>query len=818
MLSDLRYALRQCLKSPGYTLVVVLTLAIGIAVNAVIFRSVDEMLLQPLKLPGADRLIVITERSDLFSMPHGLSYPDFQDIRSGAKTLQDLNVDFVTPAHVSAPGRKAQRGWIEVVSPDAFGQMNVPMALGRPLQARDGELPPGTPVTVVTHSYWKTHLGADPDIVGRTLVVNSHPLTIVGVTSPDFESFSAVLSVQAFVPTGAYAALRTDGEGLFKYRAAKAWKVYGHLAPGSSLADVNAELAVFAHRFTKDFPQDHRNSRFHATTESHARPDPAVSDLMPALIALFSGLCLLVLLIACANVANLMTVHALAREKEFVVRSALGASRGRLIRQLLIESVLIAALAGLTGFILAEWGSDLLHRGIPKGDMPFREGGSSNVPLYLFTAGISLAAGIVSGLVPALRSSRFNIVESLKQGAGRQIGGGRHRLRNLLVIGQVAVSCVVLICSVLFLRALHAANSLNLGFRPDHLVMLSMDLGMQNYDETRGIHFMDQAIERVRALPGVENAAFTQHVPFNYVISIRETYPENPTGKLTDGHSATAYAAVTPGFLSTMRTPILQGRDLAESDNATAKNVAVINDTMAKAFWPGRDPIGQHFRLDWNGAPEIEVVGVTGTGKYVMLTEEPRAYFYLPQSQRFSGTVSLIVRSKQDPAGLASSLRQVIRDLDPELPIGSLVTAEDHLNTSIFALMPLRSGAKIAAAQGVLALALAIMGLYAVVSYSVTSRTREIGVRMALGATESNVLKLVSREGLRLTVIGVGLGLLLAAATAAGLSRMIFGVHALDVVAYSTVVFLLVGIAGVACWLPARRATKVDPMVALRSE
>jgi predicted permease len=818
MISDLRFALRQCLKFPGYTIVVVLTLAFGIAVNAVIFRTVNEMLLQPLRVRDADRLVVINERSDMFSMPHGLSYLDFKDIQAGSKTLQNLVVDFLTPAHVGIPGQKAERGWIEAVSPDAFEKMNIPMELGRPLQPQDGELPPGTPVAVITHSYWKNHLGSAPDVIGKTISVNSHPLTIVGVTKSDFESFSAVLSVQVFVPTGIYGKLRQDGEGLFQYRAAKAWKVYGHIAPGSTIADVNAELAVFAQRFAKDFPQEHRNSRFHATPESRARPDPAVADLMPALIALFSGMCAMVLLIACANVTNLMSVHALAREKEFVVRSALGASRGKLVRQLLVESLLLAVMAGIAGSLLAEWGGELLRRGIPQGEMPFRQGTMSNVPLYLFTAGISLVAGIVSGLVPALRSSQINIVESLKQGAGRQIGGGRHRLRNLLVIGQVAVSCVVLVCSVLFLRALHAANTLNFGFRPDHLIMLSLDLGMQGYDEARGIRFMDQAIERVRALPGVENAAFSQHVPFSYAITIREIYPENPSGKLTDGHTSISYTSATPGYLSTMRTPLLQGRDLLESDNATAKRVAVINESMAKSLWPGRDPIGQHFHFDWNGSPPVEVVGVTGTGKYVMLSEEPRPYFYVPQAQRFAGTASLIVRAKQDPAGLASSLRQVIRDLDADLPITSVTSIEDHLNTSIFALMPLRAGAKIAAAQGVVALALAIMRLYAVVSYGVTSRTREIGVRMALGATENSVLKLVSREGLRLTAVGVGVGLLFAGGAAVGLSRVIYGVQAFDVITYATVMTLLVGIAGFACWLPARRATKVDPMVALRSE
>ncbi len=818
MLTDLRFALRQIAKFPGYTAVVVLTLAFGIAVNAVIFRTVSAMFLQPLDVRDPDRLVVVVERSNELNMPHGLSFLDFQDIRAGAKTMQDIVADFFSPAHISIPGQKAERGWIEAVTPDAFEKMGIGVVLGRPLQASDGEMPPGIPVTVLTYGYWQSHFGSDPGVIGRPIVVNGHPLTIVGVVKPGFESFIRTLSVNLFVPTGAYSTLRGDDGGLFKYRGAKGWKIFAHRAPQATLADVNAELAVFAQHLVKDFPQDHAGSKFRAIPEQRARPDPSISDLMPALIGLFAGMCGLVLFIACANVANLMGAHALAREKELVVRSALGASRFALIRQLLMESLVLALLAGLAGYLLATWGGGALARSVPSGDYPVRHDSAETWHLYAFTIGISLTAGLVSGLMPALRASRIDIVESLKQGASRSTAGGRHRLRNLLVIGQVAVSCIVLICSVLFLRALNSAGSANLGFRPERLVMLSFDLGMQNYADDRAVRFMDQAIERIRALPGVESAGFTQHLPFSYNIMINSVWPENPAVQLPDRHASIANTSVTPGYLATMGTAILRGRDLAESDTAKAPKVAVINEAMAKAFWPGRDPIGQHFRFEWDGAPLYEVVGVTATGKYVMLSEEPRPYFYVPQAQHTARNVTLVVRAKQDPAGLVPDVRKIIGELDADLPVSAAVSLDDHLATSVFAFMPLRTGAKFAAMQGLTALGLAIMGLYAVVSAGVTSRTREIGVRMALGASRKNVLQLISREGLRLTLIGLGLGLVMSVLAAMGLSRVVFGVHTFDLVAYPVVLLVLCGTAALACWLPARRATQVDPMVALRTE
>ncbi len=818
MLSDLRYALRQIIKFPGYTATVVLTLALGIAVNTQIFSLVSSIFLQPLQVREPARLSVIVERSDLFNMPHGLSFLDFQDIRAGSKSLTNHIASFFFPVHVSIPGQIPQRTWIEAVTPDAFEKYGITTALGRPLQPSDGEMPPGIPVAVLTHRMWQTRFGGDPAVIGRNILINAKPFTVVGVLRPDFESFTYSISAGLFVSSGAFSQIHSSGDALFKYRGAKAWRLLAYLQPKATLAQANGELDVFAQRFKKDFPGDHRNSRFQAVAEQHARPDPSLTDFMPVFVGLFSGLVLLVLLIACANVANLMGAHALGREKELVVRAALGASRSRLIRQLLIESLVLAILAGVVGYLLAVWSGGLFQQFVPKGDVPIRSDQAPGSGLLFFTAAISLIAGVASGLMPALRSSRVDLNESLKQGSGRQVGGGRHRLRNLLVIGQVAVSCVVLIAAALFLRGLHSATDLKLGFRPERLLMVSTDVELQGYDKERAVRFQKQLLDEVLTLPGVESATFAQHVPFTNSIKIANAFPDNPTAHLNENQLAISHSGVHPGYLHMMGVPLLRGRDLAETDDARGPMVAVINEAMAKAIWPGKDAVGEHFHLDSANSPSIEVVGVVATGKYVMLTEEARPYFYLPFAQRYSMPATLIVRATDNPAALTKSIRDAVNRLDANLPVYDLTTFDDHLANSYMALMPLRIGATLAGIQGGLALLLAILGLYAVVSYGVTSRTREIGVRMALGATGKNILQLVAREGLRLTLIGLGLGLVLAIALAVGLSRVVFGVKAFDPVALPGVVLVLLATAALACWLPARRATRVNPMTALRSD
>ncbi len=820
MLSDLRYAFRQILKFPGYTAVVVLTLGFGIAVNTQIFSMVANIFLRPMPVRDADQLVVVVERSAMLNFPHQLSFLDFRDIRADSKALTDHVAFFSTPAHVSAPGQTPERIWVDAVTPDAFEKLGITSALGRTLQKTDGELPPVTPVAVLSYRYWQNHFGGDPSIVGRTIIIDARQFTIVGVAKQGFDSFSAGLSISLFIPSGALPLLRTDADATFKYRSAVMWRILAYLRPGATIADANNELAVFAQRFAKDFPEEHRNTRFQAVLEQRARPDPAMTDIAPVFSALFIGLVTLVLFIACANVANLMGARALSRENELVVRTALGASRYRLIRQLLVESLLLAAIAGCVGWLLAVWGSNIITDALPisGNGVPIRREDSMGGSVLVFTIAISLIAGVAAGLFPALRASRIDLNEGLKRGGRQAIGGGRHMLRNMLVVGQIALSCVVLVASAQFLRGLRSAHDIKLGFNPDRLLTMSFDLGLQGYDQERGLRFERQLLERIRALPGVASASLTQHIPFSYNIIIRQHWPDNPTVAIPDGHVAIALSAVEPGFLKTFGVALLRGRDLAPTDDEKSPHVAVINEAMANALWPGKNPIGQHFHRDWNGATPIEVVGVVPTGRYTMLLEDPKPYYYTPLAQAYDSPVTLVIRTLGDPHAVTHDAREVIRAMDHDLPVYSVQSFEEHMLGSAFALMPLVGGASLAAIQGAIGLLLAIMGLYAVVSYGVTSRTREIGVRVALGATHSDVMRFVSREGLRLTAIGLGAGLVMALGLSFVLARLLPGVHALDPVAFPAVIVLLCATSALACYWPARRATRVDPMIALRAE
>ena len=430
---------------------------------------------------------------------------------------------------------------------------------------------------------------------------------------------------------------------------------------------------------------------------------------------------------------------------------------------------------------------------------------------------IAAAAGLAAGLWPALKASKFDLAQSLKEGGNAPLGSSRHRLRNLLVVGQVTVSLVVLSCAALFLHSLREMGGMALGFRPDHLVMMSLDLGLQQYGDERGRRFVDQLVERASALPGVSSATVTQHVPLDYGIAITEVAIDGEIPGAKDGYAPSAFTVVGPGFFDTVGTPVKQGRALAKGDDERSARVAVVNETMARSLWPGQDAVGKRFRNGRNGE-WATVVGVAADGKYLMLGEAPRTYFYVPLAQSYRSPLTLMVRSTSDPAALAKPLQDLLREMDPDLPVFNVRTMERHMKDSVFGLMPLRMGAAMAAVEGLLGLFLAIMGLYAVVSYSARQQVHEIGIRMALGARPPDVLRLVVRKGMSLTLIGVALGLLGAVVVGFGLSHVLYGLKPLDLRVLLPVTALLMGVAALACYLPARRATRVDPIVALRYE
>ena len=817
MKSDLRQAWRSLRKKPAFAAVAALTLAFGIGVNTSLFSLVSAMFLAPLRVRDAHELVLLMQRGELLNVPYGHSFPDFLDYRQGTPAFADLVAFMPTPVHLSAPGQTTpERTWIEAVSPNYFALAGVRAEIGQVFEPGTGEGKGAAPTAVLSHAYWQRRFGGDPAIVGRPVILNGRAFTVIGVAPASFTGLSWAMAMSAFVPSGATPQLLTGGEALLTDRGAPAWRLMGRLRPGVRLEEARAQVEVVAERLRADFPAEHKGTKAVLIPENRARPDPSVADFLPVFAVVFAAMVGLVLFIACANVANLMLSRALARQRDLVVRSTLGASRFRLVRLQVVESLLLACFAGLLGLVFARLSDLALSRFVPKGDIPVTTDHGWDWRVYAFAFLVSTVAGVATGLWPALQASRVDLVSSLKEGFGR-VSPGRHPFRNLLVVGQVTMSLVVLVSAALFLRSLDQMRGLPLGLRPDHLLVLSLDLGLQQYPEERGRRFLEDLVKRAEAMPGVVAASLLQHVPFDNGMQITEVGIEGEIAESKDGYVSTAFNVVGPGFFATAGTALEEGRALGQEDDREGRKVAVVNRTMAQKLWPGQEALGKRFRFGRDG-DWIEVVGVARDGRYVMLAEAPRAYFYLPVAQAYRSPMTLLVRSAQDPAALAAPLRALLRELDPDLPVYNVKTVESHIRESVLGLMPLRMAAAMAAVQGMLGLFLAVMGLYAVVAYAASQRTHEIGVRMALGARRRDVLRLVVRDGLRLTRVGVALGLLLALGVGFALSRVLYGVTTAPALVFVGVTTLLVGVAGVACYVPARRAARVDPMVALRYE
>ncbi len=813
---DLRLAFRNLRKQPAFSAVAILTLAFGIGVNASLFSLVSAFFFQPLPIKDPQQLVLVMQRADVINLPFGWSYPDYLDYRSGTTVFSDLAVFMPMPVHLSARGHAAERTWIEVVSPNYFALAKVAPALGDLPHAGDPEGRGTAPTVVLSYAYWQRRFGGDRSIVGRPITLNGRTFTVLGVAPANFTGLSWAMAVSGWVPAGGMGTLMDGGDAFRENRGIPAFRIMGRLLPGKTMDDARAQVSVITARLVAQYPAEHKGTRMVIIPESRARPDPSVSDFLPVFAVIFAAMVALVLLIACANVANLMMSRAIARQRDLVVRAALGAGRMRLIRLQVVESLVLAAAGGVLGFGLAQLGGLALSSLNPTWDIPVVETRGWDWRVYAFTIVVSIVAGLAAGFWPARRAARFDVAEALKEG-GTVIGGSRHRLRNLLVVAQVTLSLVVLVSAGLFLHSLRQMQTVALGFRPGGLLMMSMDLGLQQYSDERGRRFVDELIARAKALPGVSSATMTSHIPFYYGMMFSDVSTGSVIPGSKDGFVSAAYTAVGPKFFETMGTTLMTGRWFDSTDTEKTRHVAVVNETMARTLWPDGDALGKRFlfghQSDW-----IEVVGIARDGKYVMLAESPRAYFYVPLSQHFQSSLTLMVRSSTEPSSLVAPLKQITAGLDPDLPVYNVRTMDEHIRSSVFGLMPMRMGASIAAVQGFVGLLLAVMGLYAVVSYAVSRRTREIGIRMALGAKRGDVLRLVVREGMRLSIIGIVIGLLMASGLSFILSKVLFGLAPLDAMVFGAVTLLLVAVCALACYVPARRATRVDPLVALRYE
>lgn len=814
-MNDIRHACRTLRRDRGFTIVAVMTLGFGIGVNVSVFSMISAFFLQPLPVKDPQQLVLLMQRGDAVNFPYGQSFPDYLDYRESTTAFSELVAYMPTPVHISARGQTPERTWIEVISPNYFALAGVSPAFGE-FPRRADESTGGAPTVVLSHRYWQRRFGGDPSLVGRTITLNGRAFTVIGIAPANFSGLSWAMAVSAFVPAGAIGTLMENGDTFLRNRAAPAWRVMGRLAPGKTNDAARTEVLLVAARLAATYPAEHKGTRPLLIPENRARPDPSIAGVLPGFAAVFAAMVALVLLIACANVANLMLSRAVARQRDLVIRSAIGASRLRLIRLQLVESLMLAAAAAVFGILLARGTGQALAGFVPAGDIPINQDHAWDWRIYVFTLVASAIAGVVAGLWPARRATSFDLVTSLKDG-GSNVGTSRHALRNLLIIGQVMMSLIVLVAAGLFLQSLRHMQQLNLGFRPEGLMMMSIDPGLQQYSDVRGQRFLEELLTRARALPGVMGATVANHIPLDYGMQLTDVSIGTDIAGSKDQQLAAAFTVVGPGFFETMGVRVMRGRGLYPSLDETPARVAVVNETMARTLWPKQDAVGRRFRFgrqgDW-----IEVVGIAADGKYLMLAEEPRAYFYVPMSQHYSSPMTLIVRSASDPAALAQPLQRLLREMDGDLPVFNIRTMEQHVRDSVFGLMPMRMGAAMAAVQGAIGLLLAVMGLYAVVSYAVTRRTREIGVRIALGARRRDVLLLVLSEGLRLSLVGLGIGLLISLAMGLVLARVLYGVEPVDVGVLAGVTMLLLCVSTLACYVPARTATRVDPLVALRHE
>jgi macrolide transport system ATP-binding/permease protein len=805
--ADVRYAARLLAKAPGATLATVLSLALGIGANTTLFTWLSAVMLRPFPgVPEAERLLelYVTDPNEGYI---NLSHPEYRDYRDGAR--QSAVIAFDDQALSLSADGQSERIWGLLVSGNYFDVVGVKPALGRAFRPDEDVAPGRDAVVVLSHALWQRRFGGDPQVVGRTVRLNTHPFTVIGVAPPAFVGTRLALSFDAYVPLAMQGQVVPGGDRLAE-RGDRWLRAMARLAPGVSLEQAQAELSTIAARLGREYPADAgRRVEIFPVWNS---PSGGGRILTPVLLVL-SAVAALVLLIACANVANLLLARATARGREVAVRLSLGASRGRLVQQLLTESALLALMGGAAGLLIALWCSPLLRAFVPPTDFPIDLPVAVDGRALAFTLAVSLLTGLLFGLAPALHASRPALASVLRDDAGTVTGARRARLRHGLVVTQVALSMVLLVSAGLFLRSLRAAQAFSPGFEVDGVLLASVDLFPNGYDSRRGVALQERLLERVRGLPEVRAASLGRRVPLSFGGSSSfnglrvEGYTPPP-----DQKTWSYVNQVGSDYFRTLAVPILRGRDIAEQDGPEAPRVVVINECMALRYWPGREALGGHITFDDR---VHTVVGVVRDFTFRRLGEEAAPYMFLPLAQYYAGGAVLHVRTAGDPLLVAPALREIVRELDPGLPLFGVRTLRQASAAVTF---QHRLGGTLLGAFGVLALLLATVGLGSVLAYMVGQRTREIGVRMALGGDRSDVFRLVLRRGMGLTGLGMAIGLAAALAATRPLGGMLFHVSASDPLTVLAVALLLAGAALLACLFPARRAMNVDPLVALRHE
>ncbi len=814
LLQDLRYGLRMLWKTPGFTLVAVMSLALGIGLNTAIFSIVNVILIRPVP--------VVKEQGNVVWLRASISYPDYIDYKEQTQTFEGMAAATGTSEFSLARGGEPELIKGEYVTENYFDVLKVGALVGRTFVKEEGQTP--APVVVLSEHLWRTRFDSDRSVIGRQIVLNGLGFTVVGVAPKNFIGTEVGLNREFWMPLSMQPVLNPPEasrsadllSNRFRERDSRWLAVFARLKPGISREQAGAELTRVARHVAELYEGKVSVEKLRSVQllQMSGGMDPRDQEEALPLAGIVMVVVGLVLLIACANIASLLLARAAVRQRETAIRQALGATRPRLVRQWLTESVLLGIAGGGLGLLLALWANQLLISYLQTTPLASLELGL-DWRVLAFTLGVSVATGIVFGLAPALQASRLDIVMALKSEDAARVGSRRSRLRAVFVTAQVTLSVVLLIGAGLFIRSLQSANTIDPGFRVDRALTVPINLGLLRYKETEGENFYLNLLARVEAQPGVERASLVRFAQLGFSYAQFQVFPEGQSRGKADEGINTGFNVVGPNYFKTMETPLVRGRDFTEADRKGAPGVVVLNETLANTLWQGQDALGKRVSVSEPEGPFLEVIGVARDGKYRSLGEPPHPYVYQPLLQSYDPKMTLVVRTTAEPQSVATAVREQIRALDANLPVADVKTLRDQLDLSLF---PSRVAAWTLGGFGVLALLLAAIGIYGVVSYSVAQRTREIGVRMALGAKERDVLRLVLGEGLFVIAVGLALGLLLAIASTRVIVGFLYGVGATDPVTFIGVPLLLGFIALVASYIPARRATKVDPLVALRYE
>jgi predicted permease len=829
LLQDLRFGLRSLIKHPAFTVVAVITLALGVGANSTIFSVINATLMRSLPVTNSESLVYV------FNGAPGsvFSYLDYSELRDQNHSLDGLTAwGGITVSLNSNQQTDLVSG--AVVTGNFFQVLGVGAARGRTITPDDDQTPGAHPVLMISHGLWQRRFGGDENIIGKQLLVNGNNFTIIGVAPKDFGGAQFGVVRDLYVPMMMQAVVRPPRGGysgemdpdLLKKRSNRWLFSVARLKSGVSIEQAQADLALITSQQSEAYPDTNRGRTVQVLAFNQT-DNPDQRRQLGSVATLLMSVVGLVLLIACANVANLLLARGSARTKEIAVRLAIGATRWRIMRQLLTESVLLATFGGILGLVLAWWAtSSLRAMPPPAGALPLTPEFAINLRVLLFTFVLALLAGVVFGMAPALRISRPALVPALKDDSWSPKDRRSYfSLRNLLVVTQVALSVVLLIAAGLFLRSLRQAQAIDPAFDAERIVTVPLNINLLRYTKPQGREFYRQVVERVEAIPGVESATVARNVALGGGSSVRSLLIEGRQGPdnqfrsegttSSDSLNSISVNVVGPKYFQTLGIPLLRGRDFNNQDTEDKAGVVVVNETFARRHLPGEEVLGR--RISFNGAkgPFKEIVGLVRDSKYIALSEQPLPFAFLPLQQNHETGMTLEVRAAGNPAGIVAALRQEVQSLEKNLPVGNPLPMSEWIGNSLYAA---RMGAILLGIFAALALILASIGLYGVMSFAVSQRTRELGIRMALGAQAADVFKLVLRQGMGLIACGIVLGLAVAFAVTRLLTSFLYDISATDRITFVVIPAVLAIVAGIACYIPARRATKVDPLVALKYE